>query len=45
MRQKGYGTPENGIDLASVGGFKISSGPGDWDFWLDDIAIYKEGAP
>jgi hypothetical protein len=45
MRQKGYGVPASGLDVSAIQGFKISGGKGDWDFWLDDIAIYKAGQP
>src|SRR5262249_11496376 len=41
MVQKGYGmpTPSGRLDSAHITGLQFGLGPGDWDFWLDDVAF------
>lgn len=42
MRQKGYGKASTALDKKELLGFKFSLGVGDWDLWLDDVALYKD---
>jgi hypothetical protein len=50
LKQKGFGVPSplkqidpSGweIDSGNVRGITFLLAPGDWDFWLDDVALYR----
>jgi hypothetical protein len=44
LKQKGYGqeAPDRRINPARIWRFQISTSTGDWDFYLDDLAFYRE---
>ncbi len=42
MRQRGYGMPAPELDVSAILGFNIGFESGDWDFWIDDVAFYRE---
>ena len=44
MQQKGFGTPSplGHLDVAQWVGLELGFSAGDWDVWLDDIALYRE---
>ncbi len=42
MQQRGYGKPAPFLDTAPLLGFQLGFETGDWDFWIDDIAFYRE---
>lgn len=44
MRQRGYGHVAPYLDVGALLQISIEYGMGEWDFWIDDIAFYKEGA-
>jgi hypothetical protein len=42
--QKGFGVPSplGKLDAAGLTGVQFVLSPGDWDLWIDDLAIYRE---
>ena len=42
MRQGGWGKPRPSIDLTQLLSIQISYPVGTWDFWIDDIAFYRQ---
>jgi hypothetical protein len=42
MRQRGYGRIAPELDLTAIIGLNIAFETGDWEFWLDDVAFYRE---
>lgn len=41
MRQRGYGHVAPYLDLGAILQVSIEYGLGEWDFWIDDIALYR----
>ena len=43
LRQKGFGVPSvNGqLDTASISRMQILLSAGSWDFWVDDVALFR----
>lgn len=44
LKQKGYGqeAPDGKINPARIRRFQISTSTGDWDFYVDDLAFYRD---
>lgn len=42
MRQRGYGHIAPFLDLGAVLQVSVEYGMGEWDFWIDDIAFYRD---
>jgi hypothetical protein len=44
LKQKGYGqeAPDGVINRARIQRFQISTSTGDWDFYVDDLAFYRD---
>jgi len=43
MRQKGFGvTAPNGLDTSDLWRLQVLASAGNWDFWLDDIAFFRD---
>jgi hypothetical protein len=42
MRQGGWGRRAEEFDLRHVMAFTISYAQGDWQFWIDDLAFYRQ---
>ena len=43
MRQRGFGMPAECLYLRELWGLNFSLSPGNWDVWIDDFALYREG--
>lgn len=43
LRQRGFGVPTESLDVRSVQGLSWAAEPGDWDVWIDDLALYRRG--
>lgn len=41
MRQRGFGHVAPFLDLGAILQVSIEYGIGEWDFWIDDIALYR----
>ncbi|MBN2195081.1 MAG: hypothetical protein JW751_19850 [Polyangiaceae bacterium] len=44
MRQRGYGVPAPYLDVAMLQGLNFGLERGNWDFWVDDVAFFRETA-
>jgi hypothetical protein len=44
LQQKGFGVPSplGEFDVSQLLGFELGFSAGDWDVWVDDIALYRE---
>jgi hypothetical protein len=42
MRQGGWGRPSQEFDLTGLMALSISYPQGSWDFWVDDVAFYRQ---
>lgn len=44
MQQKGFGAPSplGQLDASQLVGLELGFSAGDWDVWVDDIALYRE---
>jgi len=46
LRQKGFGVPApDGLDLTKLLRIQFLVNAGDWDFWLDDVSLFREPRP
>jgi len=45
MRQRGYGHVSAELDLSQLRQVSLEYGMGSWDFWVDDLALYRKAAP
>jgi len=43
VRQRGFGVSSDRLHTEEILGFSFYIDVGDWDFWVDQIAFYKEG--
>jgi hypothetical protein len=41
LRQRGFGIHADSVDLTHVVQLKFSLDIGDWDVWIDDVALYR----
>lgn len=41
FKQRGFGVPTDDLLTDEVVGFNWATGLGDWDVWVDDIALYR----
>ena len=42
MKQRGFGRKVTKPDVKGILGVSIGFGTGSWDFWIDDVAFYRE---
>lgn len=42
LDQAGWGKPAPVLDLTALWSLRYSYGPGTWDYWLDDVALYRD---
>ena len=42
MKQRGYGMVAPELDVTAILGLNMGFETGDWDFWIDDVAFYRE---
>ena len=42
MKQRGFGRKVTKPDVKGILGVSIGFGTGSWDFWVDDVAFYRE---
>lgn len=42
LRQKGYGHKAPYLDLGFIRQIAVEYGQGSWDFWIDDLAFYRD---
>ena len=45
MRQGGWGKQRPSLDLSQILSIQISYPVGTWDFWIDDVAFYRQKPP
>ncbi len=43
LSQRGYGAVADCLYLRELWGINLSLSPGDWDVWIDDISLYRQG--
>jgi len=41
LRQRGFGVPTEELLVSEILGFNWAADRGDWDVWVDDIALYR----
>ena len=42
LKQRGYGVIAPELDISGILGLSIGFESGDWNFWIDDVAFYRE---